>query len=85
VSRAAGDLDRAGSRTLPKRNSESGQPGAGKTKAGVLGDPDALVVRHPRARGDEPAHDDVLLETAQVVDAAGDGRLGEQARGFLED
>ncbi len=44
----------------------------------------SLVVRHPGAGGDELGHDDVLLETAQVVDSFGDGRFGEDA-GVVED
>src|SRR5207249_6320526 len=47
-------------------------------------DLDAGVVREPRARRDQPPDDDVLLETAQLVRLAGDGRLGEHARRLLE-
>src|SRR5580704_11693378 len=36
------------------------------------------------ARRDESAHDDVLLETAQVVDLSGNRRLGEHLRRLLE-
>src|SRR6185436_1543224 len=45
---------------------------------------DVAVGRHAGAGGDEAADDDVLLQTAQVVDAAGDGRLRQHARGLLE-
>src|SRR5467141_3791107 len=44
----------------------------------------ARVVAEARAGRDEPADDDVLLQTAQVVGLAGDGRLGEHARRLLE-
>src|SRR2546426_708109 len=45
---------------------------------------DSGVVREPCARRDQPPDDDVLLETAQLVRLARDGRLGEHARGLLE-
>ena len=35
------------------------------------------MVREARARRDQPADDDVLLQAAQVVLQAADGRLGE--------
>src|SRR5881392_3685639 len=44
----------------------------------------AGVVAEARAGRDEPADDDVLLQTAQVVGLAGDGGLGEHARRLLE-
>src|SRR6185295_3641068 len=44
----------------------------------------ALVGREARARGDEAAHDDVLLEAAEIVRLAADGRLGEHLGGLLE-
>src|SRR6266545_1326464 len=47
-------------------------------------DVEVLVVREPGAGGDEPAHDDVLLEAAEVVDLAADGGLGEHLRRLLE-
>ena len=50
----------------------------------VLLEVDVAVGVHAGAGGDEAADDDVLLEAAQVVDAAGDGRFGEDARGLLE-
>src|SRR5215510_6377552 len=42
------------------------------------------VILEPGARRDQAAHRDVLLQAAQMVDLAGDGRLGEHARRFLE-
>src|SRR5438105_8452298 len=42
------------------------------------------VVVEAGARGDELADDHVLLEAAQTVDLAGDGRLGEHPGGLLE-
>src|SRR4029079_6073658 len=56
----------------------------GGTLHHVLGDLDAAVELHARARGDEPAHDDVLLEAAQVVHLAADGGLGEDPGRLLE-
>src|SRR6266699_7271731 len=43
-----------------------------------------VVVRHARPRRDEPADDDVFLETAQVVLLAHDRGLSEDSRGLLE-
>ena len=43
-----------------------------------------LYAGQTRARRDETTHDDVLLETAQVVDLAADRRLGEHLRRLLE-
>src|SRR5438128_10919011 len=45
---------------------------------------DVAIGRHAGAGGDQTAHDDVLLQAAQVVDSTGDRRLSEYARGFLE-
>src|SRR4029079_1899992 len=45
---------------------------------------DVAVRRHAGAGGDEAADDHVLLEAAQVIDAAGNGRLRQYARGLLE-
>src|SRR5215472_13890878 len=42
------------------------------------------VVLEPGACRNQAAHCDVLLEAAQVIDLAGDGRLGEDARRLLE-
>src|SRR5437667_13283 len=42
------------------------------------------VVATARARRDQAAHDHVLLETAQVVDATVDRRLGQHLGGLLE-
>src|SRR5215831_19481015 len=42
------------------------------------------VVTEAGARRDEPAHDDVLLQAAQVVGLAADGRLGQHPGRFLE-
>src|SRR3989441_4877735 len=50
----------------------------------VGGDLQTAIVLHPGPRRNQPAHDDVLLQPAQVVDAARDRRLGEDARGLLE-
>ena len=41
--------------------------------------------REAGAGGDQVTHDDVFLEAAQLVDLAERGRLGEDARGVLED
>jgi hypothetical protein len=41
--------------------------------------------REAGAGRDEAAHDDVLLEAAQVVDLAGDRGLGEHLGGLLEE
>ena len=43
-----------------------------------------LVRGEARAGRDETAHDDVLLEAAEVVGLAVDGRLGEDLGGLLE-
>src|SRR5579863_3928362 len=43
-----------------------------------------FVRRKARSCRDEPPHDDVLLETAQVVDFAGHRGLGEDLRRLLE-
>ena len=42
------------------------------------------VVRKARAGRDEPAHDHVLLEPAQLVDLAGNRRLGQHPGRLLE-
>src|SRR5262249_31865251 len=47
-------------------------------------EPRLRVAIQPSAGRDQPAHDDVLLETPQVVHLAADGRLGEDSRGLLE-
>src|SRR5919204_191921 len=47
-------------------------------------DVQVLVRREARAGRDQPAHDHVLLQPAQVVDATGDRRLGEHLGGLLE-
>src|SRR5579871_4244921 len=44
----------------------------------------AAVVLETRTGRDEAAHDDVFLQTAQVIDLARNGGFGEYARGFLE-
>ena len=50
----------------------------------LLGDLDPAVELHAGAGRDQPAHDDVLLEPAQVVHLAADRGLGEHARRLLE-
>src|SRR5262245_61930263 len=50
----------------------------------VRRNPDVAVVLEPGAGRDEPAHRDVLLQAAQVIDLAGDRRLRQDAGGFLE-
>ena len=50
----------------------------------LAGDLHAAVVLHAGAGRDQAAHDDVLLEAAQVVHLAVDGGFGEHARGLLE-
>jgi len=50
----------------------------------LVGDLDLAVELHSRAGGDQPAHDDALLEAAQVVHLAADRGLGEHARRLLE-
>ena len=45
----------------------------------LVGDLDLAVELHPRAGRDQAAHDDVLLEAAQVVDLAADRGLGQHA------
>ena len=45
---------------------------------------EVAVEGHAGAGGDEAAEDDVLLEAAEVVDPAFQGRFGEDAGGFLE-
>src|SRR5438105_3680558 len=47
-------------------------------------DVELLVGREPGARRNEPAHDHVFLQAAQVVDPPGDRRLGEHLGGLLE-
>src|SRR5450755_4440754 len=47
-------------------------------------DREALVGAETGTGRDEPTHDDVLLEAAQVVDLAADRGLGEHLGGFLE-
>src|SRR5436190_15033060 len=47
-------------------------------------DIDIAVVLHPGAGRNEPAHDDVLLQAAQVIDATGNRRLSEHTRRLLE-
>src|SRR5437588_285527 len=42
------------------------------------------VMLEARAGRNEPAHDDVFLEAAEIVHLAGNGRFGKHARGFLE-
>ncbi len=44
----------------------------------------AAVVFETGAGGDEPAHDDVFLEAAEIVDLAGNGGFGQDSRGLLE-
>src|SRR6267378_559615 len=44
----------------------------------------AAVVLEARTSRDEPAHDDVFLQAAEVVHLAGDCSFGENASGFLE-
>src|SRR5215475_1098613 len=50
----------------------------------VVGDLDATVVVHAGAGGDQAAHDHVLLQAAQIIDAARDRRLGQHAGRLLE-
>src|SRR6185503_643215 len=47
-------------------------------------DVDVAIVFHARSGRNQPAHDDVLFESAQVIDAARNCSLGEHARGLLE-
>src|SRR5207248_1580543 len=47
-------------------------------------DADVAVELHPRARRNQAAHDNVLLESAQVVNATRYGRLRQHARRLLE-
>src|SRR6185369_7982393 len=59
---------------------------------GVLGadlrlvrlDLDLAVPGETGAGGDQPAHDDVLLQAREAIDLAVDGRLGEDLRRLLE-
>ena len=44
----------------------------------------AAVVLESRSGGDEPAHDDVFFEAAQIVHLAGHRGFGEDAGGLLE-
>src|SRR3984957_9498127 len=44
----------------------------------------ATVVLQTGTGGNEPAHDDVFLEPAEIIDLARHRSLGEDARGFLE-
>src|SRR5262245_21797017 len=50
----------------------------------VVGDLDATVIIHAGAGRDEAAHDHILLQAAQVIDAARDRRLGQHASRLLE-
>src|SRR6188768_1941040 len=50
----------------------------------VQHDLQALVRRQTRTGRDEPAHDDVLLDAAEIVGLAADGGFGEHLGGFLE-
>ena len=50
----------------------------------LAGDLHLAVVLHAGAGRNQAAHDDVLLEAAQVVHLAVDGGFGEHARGLLE-
>src|SRR5208282_3817733 len=45
---------------------------------------DVAVALEARARRDEPAHDDVLLQAAEVIHLPRDRRFGKDARGLLE-
>src|SRR6516225_5457384 len=45
---------------------------------------EVLVLRQARAGGDQPTHDDVLLEATEVVHLAVDRGLGEHLRRLLE-
>src|SRR5579872_231370 len=45
---------------------------------------DIAIALQAGARGDQPAHDHVFLESAQVIDLAGDSCLVENAGGLLE-
>src|SRR5580658_10324162 len=60
--------------------------GAGRQDGAVALGGDRLEAVHDSAgaRRDQAADDDVLLEALQGVDAAGNGRLGQYARGLLE-
>ena len=53
-------------------------------RAALDDDLELLVRRQARAGRDEATHDDVLLEAAEVVGLAADGRLGEHLGGLLE-
>src|SRR5688500_6810912 len=45
---------------------------------------DVAVVLHAGTGRNQPPHNHVLLQAAQVVDPTGDCRFGKNARGFLE-
>src|SRR3989337_2078967 len=47
-------------------------------------DVEVLVGAETRPCRDEAAHDDVLLQTAELVDLAADGSLGQHLRRLLE-
>ena len=47
-------------------------------------DIDIAVILHAGAGGNQPAHDHVLFQTAQVINAAGDCRFGKHASRLLE-
>src|SRR5437867_1305993 len=50
----------------------------------VRRNPHVPVVLEPGAGRNQPAHRDVLLQAAQVIDLAGDARLRQHTRRFLE-
>src|ERR1035438_10348628 len=56
----------------------------GAVLAGCVHDFTVLVVLFAWVGRNEPAHDDVLLETAEVIDLAVDGGFGEHACRLLE-
>src|SRR5271154_6034167 len=45
---------------------------------------DAAIVLETSARRDEPAHDDVFLQAAEIINLSGNGGFGKNTRGFLE-
>jgi hypothetical protein len=47
-------------------------------------EPHVAVILHAGAGGNQTAHDDVLLQTAQVIDRSLDGSFGQHARCLLE-
>ena len=62
----------------------SGSTSSSSPSGASIWTPMPAVHRQPGAGRDEPTHDDVLLEAAQVVDLAADRRLGEHLGRLLE-